>query len=530
MARHSCPSWPRLAALALAALLAACSGPDPQTPSAALATTSLEMIVPRPVSVTATGGTFSLSAETRIVVQPGSQEARAIGEYLAGRLRPATGLDLQVTNAAEAPTAGIFLTLNADPDEELGEEGYELIVLPELVSVRANAPAGLFYGAQTLRQLLPAAIEGPTVQPGPWSVATGTIRDYPRFAWRGAMLDVARHFFSVSDVTRYVDLLAAYKINRLHLHLADDQGWRIEIRSWPNLALYGGSLEVGGTPGGYYSQNDYAYLVAYAQSRYMTIVPEIDMPGHTNAALASYPELDCSGSTPELYTAIEVGFSSLCIGSEVTYAFVEDVIGELAAITPGPYLHVGGDEAQATSPADYVSFMNRVGAIVEAAGKQMVGWEEIAQAGIPGSSIVQHWNPGDGLALEASVAGLRVIMSPADKAYLDMKYVASTPLGLNWAGFITVPTAYNWDPAALVADVTDRHILGVEAPLWSETLETLDDVEYMAFPRILGYAEIGWTLQSRRSWEEYRLRLAAQGPRLKLLEVNFYRSPDVPWP
>jgi hexosaminidase len=174
--------------------------------------------------------------------------------------------------------------------------------------------------------------------------------------------------------------------------------------------------------------------------------------------------------------------------------------------------------------------MNRVGSIVEATGKQMVGWEEIAQAGIPGDSLVQHWNPGNGLALEASLASLKIIMSPADRAYMDMKYVSSTPLGLNWAGEITVPTAYNWDPAAMVADVTDENIIGVEAPLWSETLETIDDIEYMAFPRILGYAEMGWTPQSARSWDNYRLRLAAPGPRLKALGVNYYKSPDVSWP
>jgi hexosaminidase len=344
------------------------------------------------------------------------------------------------------------------------------------------------------------------------------------------MLDVARHFFSVSDVTHYIDLLASYKINRLHLHLSDDQGWRIEIRSWPNLALYGGSLEVGGGPGGYYSQSDYAYIVAYAQSRFVTVVPEIEMPGHINAALAAYPNLSCSGKIPELYTGIDVGFSSLCISDETTYTFVQDVIGELAAMTPGPYIHVGGDETQATGPADYVSFMNRVGSIIAATGKHMVGWEEIAQAGIPAGSIVQHWNPGDGLALEATTEGLKLIMSPADRAYIDMKYVASTPLGLDWAGYITVPTAYNWDPAAMVADVTDENILGVEAPLWSETLETLNDIEYMAFPRIIGFAEMGWTPQSARNWDSYRLRLAAQGPRLRALGVNFYKSPDVPWP
>jgi hexosaminidase len=343
-------------------------------------------------------------------------------------------------------------------------------------------------------------------------------------------LDVARHFFNVRDITRYIDLLAYYKINLLHLHLTDDQGWRMEIKSWPNLALYGGSLQVGGTPGGYYSQDDYAYIVDYAKHRYIKIVPEIEMPGHVNAALASYPELNCNGVAPELFTGTNVGFSSICINKDVTYTFLENVIGEVAALTPGPYIHIGGDEAQATDQADYISFIQQVQSIVEADGKQMIGWEEIAQSKLLPTSIAQHWNLDPAMALQAVGQGAKIIMSPADKSYLDMKYDATTPIGLYWAGYINLETGYSWDPAMLIDGITEKDILGIEAPLWSETLNSIDDLEYMAFPRMLGIAEIGWTPQARRDWNEYKNRLATHGPRLQALDVHFYPSPEITWP
>ncbi len=487
-------------------------------------------IIPMPLSVAAAGGTFVLSAEAGIQVDPATAEVKAIGQYLADAINRSTGYALEVLTTDAGPAKGSISLALSGADPALGDEGYELTITPELVKLAANQPAGLFHGVQTIRQLLPAAIESSSVQPGPWALGTGTITDSPRFAWRGAMLDVARHFFSVRDVTRYIDLLAYYKINRLHLHLSDDQGWRIQINSWPNLAIHGGSLEVGGTPGGYYSQEDYAYIVDYAKSRYITIVPEIDMPGHFNAALASYPELTCDGVAPELYTGMRVGFSSTCVDKEITYTFLEDVIGELAALTPGGYFHIGGDEAQATDPADYVKFVKRVQSIVAADGKQVVGWEEIAQAPLLPGSIVQHWNLDTSYAPQAVRQGAKIIMSPADKTYLDMKYQASDPLGQEWAGFINLEKGYSWDPATLIDGITEQDILGVEAPLWTEILNTLDEIEYKAFPRLPGYAEIGWTAQTRRDWQEYKVRLAAQGPRLKAMGVDFYASPEIIWP
>ena len=487
-------------------------------------------VIPRPVSAAPAEGSFAISADTVISVDPGADEVQAIGQYLADRLNPATGFSLKVLSATGAPTSGsISLTLEGAPGS-LGDEGYQLSISPDLVRIAASQPAGLFHGVQTLRQLLPPAIESSAFQPGPWRLPAGTISDTPRFAWRGVMLDVSRHFFTVQDMTRYIDLLAYYKINQLHIHLSDDQGWRIQIKSWPNLTLTGSSLEVGGTPGGYYSQEDYTYIVNYARSRYISILPELDMPGHINAALASYPELNCNEQAPELYTGTEVGFSSICVGKNSTAKFLKDVIGELAALTPGAYIHIGGDEANATALPAYLQFIQQVQSILAANGKQMIGWDPIAQIRLLPGSIVQETEFDAALATRAVQQGNKLIMSPANRAYLDMKYSPTTSLGLNWAGTIDVQRAYSWDPGGLFPGISDQNILGVEAPLWSETLVTMNDMEYMAFPRLLGYAEIGWSPQSVRDWFEYRLRLASHGPRLTALGVHFYASPEVPWP
>jgi hexosaminidase len=521
-------------ALLINLLLSGCTPGDSSSPTSLPMSAAdpeviaaMNNVIPKPVSVTSAEGQFMITESTNIYVEAGSDEAMAIGQYLAEKLRSATGYPLQVLEASGADGGDIHLdTTGADP--LLGEEGYELSIASDLVTLTAHQPAGLFRGIQTIRQLLPAQIESSSLQPGPWPMPAGQIRDLPRFAWRGIMLDVARHFATVEDVKRLIDLSAYYKINRFHLHLADDQGWRIMINSWPNLATHGGSTEVGGGPGGYYTQEEYADIVAYAQSRYIMVIPEIDMPGHTNAALSSYPELNCDGVAPALYTGIEVGFSSLCIDKELTYTFLDDVIGELAAITPGPYIHIGGDEAKATQHDDYLRFIERVQAIVQSHGKNVIGWEEIAQSKILPTTVVQHWDKD---VVQAAIdQGAKVIMSPASKAYLDMKYDESTDLGLVWAGLTDVKDAYEWDPATQLSGVSEADVLGVEAPLWSETVQNIDDITFMVFPRLPGYAEIGWSPAAGRDWNEYRQRLASHGSRLDALGVNFYKDPLVPWP
>ncbi|GAA1621680.1 family 20 glycosylhydrolase [Catellatospora bangladeshensis] len=499
--------------------------------SAQAAPSALGSVVPVPVSVQpAAGVVHTIASGAAIQTQAGSTAATDVGNHLAALLRPSTGYALPVTAASGTPTSGIALLLSgADPS--VGSEGYQLDVTAALITIRAQTAAGLFHGVQTLRQLLPAAVEARTVQSGPWEVAGGRIVDHPRYGYRGAMLDVSRHFFGVDVVKRYLDEIAQYKVNVLHLHLSDDQGWRIVIDAWPRLATYGGSTQVGGGAGGYYTKAQYSDLVAYAAARHITIVPEIDMPGHTNAALASYAELNCNNTAPALYTGTAVGFSSLCVGKEVTYTFVQQVLAELAALTPGPYLHIGGDEASSTSDADYRTFMNRIQPYVTANGKTVMGWHQLGQADHSPGRIAQYWGTSTSDAdLSAAVSkGAKVLMSPANKAYLDMKYTSQTPLGLSWAGLIEVQTAYNWDPATLVPGVPASAIIGVEAPLWSETLTKLADIEFMAFPRLPALAELGWSPQSARTWDTFKVRLGAQGPRWTAQGINFYRSPQVPW-
>lgn len=397
--------------------------------------------------------------------------------------------------------------------------------------------------------MLPEAIESAEVQNAVWEVATGEITDKPSYGWRGSMLDVARHFFTKENVKRYIDLIAMYKMNRLHLHLSDDQGWRIEIKSWPNLAVHGGSTEVGGDKGGYYTQEEYKELVAYAAERFITIIPEIDMPGHINSALASYGELNGGTmvpfeGTPEgpktnpilvkdsqptpLYTGMEVGFSTLRFEKEATFRFINDVVRELSEITPGPYFHVGGDEAHVTKKPDYLNFVNKFTEVAKANKKIMIGWEEVAQGNIDNNVIVQHWTNPD-YARMASEKGARIIMSPSTRVYLDMQYDSLTRLGLHWAAYIEADVSYNWDPATQVEGVDPQSILGVEAPLWSETIDSMDDIEYLLFPRITAVAEVGWTTAEKRGWEGYSSRIGSHGARWKRMGIDYYPSAKISW-
>jgi hexosaminidase len=487
----------------------------------------LGSVIPAPQSVRPGGAPFTLGRHARIQVPQHSAAARRVADRLAALLRPATGYRLPVTT--QGAHGGIRLVLGGP--RALGDEGYRLHASPGGVLIQARTDDGLFHGVQTLRQLLPARTEARSAQPGPWQVAGGTITDTPRYAYRGAMLDVSRHFFTVSQVKRYIDELALYKINMLHLHLSDDQGWRIAIDSWPRLATYGGSTEVGGGTGGYYTKAEYAEIVRYATSRHLTVVPEIDMPSHTNAALASYAELNCDGQAPPLYTGTSVGFSSLCVPLERTYDFVDDVVRELAAMTPGPYLHIGGDEAHSTSHEDYVAFMDRVQPIVAKYGKAVIGWHQLTEAHPAEGAIAQFWGTsGDAPDVaKAAQHGTRLILSPANRAYLDMQYDEDCPLGLHWAGYVDLEQSYSWDPGSYLTGAPDDAVFGVEAPLWSETLQTSDDIEFMAFPRLPGIAELGWSPASTHDWDTYRVRLAAQGPRWDMLGIHYYRAPSVPW-
>lgn len=503
---------------------------------------------------------FTLTADAAIRVSPAGRD---VAEQLADWLRPATGFPLPVADGpvpADGPLPAdglLVLTLSEAPLTEpadaadaadsvdaagpaeaagavegLGDEGYRLEVTAVGVRITAATAAGLFHGAQTLRQLLPAAIDGAAPVAERWAVPGGTIVDRPRFPYRGAMLDVARHFFPVEDVLRVVDHLARYKLNHLHLHLTDDQGWRIAVDSWPRLAEVGGLTEVGGGPGGFYTQADYRRIVAYAARRHVTVVPEIDLPGHTNAALVAYPELAPGKVPPPPYTGTEVGFSYVDPADERTYAFVADVVGEVAALTPGPWLHLGGDEAFKVPADTYRAFVERAQTIVAATGKTVVGWHQLAPAGHVDGRVLQWWgtNGDDPETAEAVRRGARLILSPGNRVYLDMKYAADTPIGHDWAGLIDVRRAYDWDPGTHLTDVPAEAVLGVEAPLWTESVTTLAEVEFMLFPRLPAVAELGWSPRSTHDWAGFRERLAGHGPRWTAAGITSHPSPDVPWP
>lgn len=510
--------WLALSLLVTSLTIGSSAAPVTILPNAQTEYSALDALIPQPTAITAGEGRFTFDANTRIVFD--QMALGPVGEALAARLIPAFGTRVEAMMPSPTPQNIVILSMSGSGKAD--KEGYVLTVTPAFVRIEAESAAGVFYGAQTLLQLLPPVIEGESV-----SIPAVTIHDQPRFAHRGTMLDVARHFFGVSDVKRVIDLMAGYKLNRLHLHLTDDQGWRIEIKAWPELTAIGAQTAVGSGAGGFYTQADYAEIVAYAAAHYIEIIPEIDMPGHTNAALSAYAALNCDGEARPPYTGTEVGFSSLCITKEVTYQFVDDVIGEVAALTPGQYIHIGGDESHSTSEDDYHAFIGRVQQIVEAHGKTAIGWEEIAQTPLEDGTVVQHWFSD--FAADAVAQGGKVILSPASKIYIDAKYDEQTPIGLTWAGTSDTRDAYLWQPAQLIEGVPEESILGIEAPLWTETVKTLADIEFMMFPRLIGVAELGWSAESGTDWDGYRVRLAAHGARLDALGVNFYRDPRVSW-
>ncbi|WP_344239482.1 beta-N-acetylhexosaminidase [Actinocorallia libanotica] len=474
-------------------------------------------LIPAPRVLAVHDGVFELTADTAL----SGPECHAT-RFLAALLRRAAG------HAPPSAREGA-LALTLDGPADLGEEGYRLDVTAEAVRLRARTEEGLFRGVQTLRQLLPAEIESPAPLPGPWRVPCVSITDTPRFRWRGVMLDVARHFFDVAAVKRFIDRAVPYKFNILHLHLTDDQGWRLEIPSHPRLTEHGATSQVGEGDGGHFTRADFTEIVAYAAAHHMTVVPEIDLPGHTQAAMASYPHLAPEGVTPELYRGIDVGFSQLAIHNPATYDFLDAVFTELAALTPGPYLHVGGDEALQTTAEDYAAFMTRTLPLAVRHDRTVVAWQEAAAApDLPEGTHLQYWRPThepvpEPLAAAAS-RGLPLIMSPANRAYLDMKYDDDTALGLRWAGTVGVRQSYEWDPESLVPGA---RVVGVEAPLWTETLTTPDDLDHMLYPRLPGLAEVAWS-PAPKDWPSYVTRLRAHTARWDAAGItSYHRSPEL---
>ena len=479
-------------------------------------------IIPKPMSYQSKEGKFILTKDSVIYIKGNTDEEteqiRWIAEFIREKLNSSTGFDLQII-ASDKPADGSIYLTTINSNKELGNEGYEMDTTSKGVKITAYKPEGISRGVQTLRQMLPPEIDSNTVVDNiEWTVAASVIKDKPEYSYRGLMIDVARHFFTVDEIKRQIDLAAQYKINRVHLHLSDDQGWRLEIKKYPDLTLIGVSTVVSGGPGGYYTQEQFKDIVNFAMQRYVEIVPEFDMPGHTNAALASYGFLNPDGKRAALYTGTEVGFSSFMAHSEKTYEFIDDVFKEVSQISPSKYLQIGGDEALNTKKEDYDYFVGRVAKIAEKYGKTPIGWDPIdTSPEINSSVILQNWKDSNE---EAVKKNMKIIVSIAGKTYLDMKYNKETPYGLDWAGYIPVDVAYKWDPT----DYAPKNlVLGLEAPLWTETISTQDQMDYMIYPRLPGYAEIGWTAKANRNWDEYKVRLASQEKRLTVEGVNYYK-------
>lgn len=474
-------------------------------------------VVPVPQSLTARPGRFTLSPAVSLTGDG------AAGTVLTDLVAARSGVRID-GGAGAARTIALHHAAGGLP------ESYRLHISPDVVTIESPDAAGLFYGTQTLVQLL-------TRDAGTgWYLPAVDISDAPRFAHRGMMLDIARHFFPVAVIERLIDRIAALKLNVLHLHLTDDQGWRIALDTRPELAAQGSSTSALGDPGGHLTRADYIRLVAYAATRHVRIVPEIDLPGHTHAVGLAYPELveapvispsvretaaTFGGGIPTAgapYTGFAVGFSSLRIHDEATYAFLRDVLGELAALTPGALIHIGGDEAHGTTPEDYAAFLTRTTAIVTELGKTPMAWHEAGSVpGIAAGTVGQYWgfvSPTDGAddAARGFLArGGRLILSPADAVYLDMKPDAGSPLGLVWAnGPTSLERAYAWEPRRVVTGIAEDDILGVEAALWTETIATEADIEAMVFPRVAAAAEIAWSPAAgdERTFRAFRARLA----------------------
>ncbi|MBC6998822.1 family 20 glycosylhydrolase [Cytophaga sp. FL35] len=484
-------------------------------------------LIPMPQKILATEKAFALDQFTAIYTSENAVGFPEAGKFLAKSIKAKTDLDIPV-NVEEVPNREGIIYINQSDSLELDiPEAYQLYITPDSVILNSNTAQGAFRGIQTLRQIIPEVSLDTIADYKVWPLPTGKITDSPVFEYRGSMLDVARHVFSVDEVKKYIDLLAYYKYNVLHLHLTDDQGWRIEIKSWPKLTEIGGSTEVGGEKGGFFTQEQYKDIVAYAAERYITIVPEVDMPGHTNAASVSYPFLNGNGKKVELYEGTHVGFSTFDTRKDTVYAFIDDVVREISEMTPGPYFHIGGDESHVTKKKDYIYFVEKVEKIVHKYGKTMIGWDEVVTADIDSKSIAQFWSSKKNADL-AVEKGMKIIMSPAKKAYLDMQYDSLSKHGLHWAAFIPTDTAYIWTPEKYEG-IPVENILGIEAPLWSETVSDIGEAEYLAFPRAIGYAELSWSTPEDRNWENYKIRLGNQAPFLDRMNVKYYPSPLIDW-
>jgi hexosaminidase len=509
-------------------------------------------VIPQPQNVKVLPGEFELTAKTKITFGGGEAEAK----LLAATLRKSSGFKLPVLPVSTLPgKSEITLLLQSNLLGELGAEGYELSVKENYAAITAPTPAGLFYGSQTLLQLLPPEIFSAEKQEGiAWKAPAVEISDSPRFVWRGFMLDVSRHFFTVTEVKQVLDLMALYKLNTFHWHLVDDQGWRIQIKKYPKLTSVGSwrdgigfglasnsatAYDTHGRYGGFYTQKQIREVVAYAAARHITVVPEIEMPGHSSAALAAYPQFGCPGvkfSVPlkgGVYTGV------YCAGNDATFGFISNVLAEVAPLFPGKYIHIGGDEVVKSNWMHCAEcqlrikneglkgehelqsyFIGRVEKIVNAQGKSLIGWSEIREGGLAPSAALMDWIGG---GAESAASGHDVVMTPTKYCYFDHYQStnrAAEPKAIG--GYLPLEQVYQFEPVPeKLAPEFHAHVLGGQANLWTEYIPNLRQVEYMMFPRIGALAEVDWSPKETRDWESFKARTALNEKRLDALGINY---------
>lgn len=464
---------------------------------------SLLSIIPYPRYISQQSGTFQLGLSVNVVQNPLIPTSMLALKTLLSEL-----------NVKHDSTAKQQVKLVLVEQSELSSEGYQ-VTIDENILISANTDKGLFYGVQTLRQLLPTAIHSA------YSLPKLTIIDSPENEWRGSMLDVARSFLPIEYLKSHIDRMSLFKLNKLHLHLSDDQGWRVEIKQYPRLTEIGGKSAVEGGRSGFYSQDELKDLVTYAAQRHVDIIPEVDLPGHTQAALASYNELACDDvENLSLYSGTKVGFSKLCITKpDIIYPFVKGVLTELTQIFPSQYIHIGGDEIE---DPDYKSFIEEAAKIVKGLGRITVAWEEASVA--KSDILLQLWN--DSYDIQPALdRGQKMILSPCSYTYLDHGNYANQPNTYDWCTKegVSLERVYSLNPQKY------NNIVGVESPVWSELVHDDDTADNRLWPRLVAIAEVSWSTQENRNYKQFLSRLSVMKPRFDKLNINYYREPQLKW-
>lgn len=504
--------------LLLYILTGSCKGiSEISSPETFAVTAEGSYIIPKPSEIKWGNAFYSLPPVNIICF---NSEAEESSEWLKQLL---TRSNLNVQTVQGNSCGNWNISLDASLKSELGEEGYTLNIDEKGIFLKAATKAGLFYAVQTLRQLLPASIENGEFRANDVRFSHVNITDIPDYSWRGTMVDVARSFFGLDYLKAHVDRMAFYKMNRLHLHLTDDQGWRIEIKSKPELTIKGSTSSVVDGRSGYLSQDEYKDLQAYAAARNIIVIPEIDMPGHIYSALVAYPELNCEGysnieprmaTPPEMFTGTKVGWSKLCLTKPEIYDFVSDVIGEMAGITTGPWIHIGGDEIKDDL---YETFVVKADSIVKTFGKTTIGWEEVTKAPVSSSLISQQWH-----GKVKSVVDVKVIESICTSFYFDHSNIPGQEKTNNWCKKtgVTLEEVYNFSS-------DNNNVLGFEAPVWTEFVFSDESLDNRFWPRTIAVAEIAWNHDPSRTYSEFSGRLKGHEERLKRMGVNYFPVPDL---